>query len=410
MKFSEIQNKKILICGYGIEGKSILSFLKLNNIGKSYEIADDIDYPLGFKYQKSFDLAIRSPSLPINRIQIPYTTLTNIFFANTKTTVIGVTGTKGKSTTTSLIYSIFKKNRDNVHIGGNIGNPLTEILKVEREGDVSICELSSYQLEDIQYSPHVSVFLNFFPEHMDHHGNLDNYWLAKSRIVKFSNQDNYFVYNPSFDRINNLAKNLKCLTIPFESELPFSSDIVPLIGAHNLDNVRAAVTVAKVFHVSKSQIESGVQSFKPLPHRLENIGTYKGITFYDDAISTTPQSTISAINSLPGTETIFLGGLNRGYDFRNLADRIKKSEIKNIILFPSSGEQIKENLVSVGYKGNFFSTNTMSAAVEFAYAHTKSGAIALLSCASPSYTLWKNFEEKGNEFKSEVVKQSVISS
>ncbi|MCX6722890.1 MAG: hypothetical protein NT094_02355, partial [Candidatus Staskawiczbacteria bacterium] len=145
--------------------------------------------------------------------------------------------------------------------------------------------------------------------------------------------------------------------------------------------------------VSDKIIKEAIQKFKPLPHRLEFVGEFKGIKFYDDAISTTPESTIMAIETLKNVDTIFLGGQDRGYNFGQLEKVIKKYKIKNAVIFPDSGKKIK-------IKGlNILKTKKMQDAVKFAYKNTATGKICLLSCASPSYSLWKNFEEKGDQFK-----------
>lgn len=160
--------------------------------------------------------------------------------------------------------------------------------------------------------------------------------------------------------------------------------------------------MAKLFGVRDEDIISAVNNFIGLPHRLEFVGEYNGIKFYDDAISTTPESTIMAIKALKNIDTIFLGGQDRGYKFLELEKNLKKYKIKNIVLFPDSGAKIIKS------KNNFntLKTESMQEAVKFAYKYTKHGKICLLSCASPSYSLWKNFEEKGDEFKKFVKKYS----
>jgi UDP-N-acetylmuramoylalanine--D-glutamate ligase len=172
------------------------------------------------------------------------------------------------------------------------------------------------------------------------------------------------------------------------------------LGEHNKENIRAAVAVAKEFGISDQAIKSAIEKFKPLAHRLEFIGEFKGIKFYDDANATTPEAAILAIKTLKKVDTIFLGGQDRGYDFSQLEKTIKKYKIKNVVLFPESGKRIK-------VKGlNVLRTKSMYSAVKFAYKNTEKRKICLLSCASPSYSLWKNFEEKGSQFQKAVRKYS----
>src|SRR3989344_1585764 len=167
-----------------------------------------------------------------------------------------------------------------------------------------------------------------------------------------------------------------------------------MLSSHNIKNIQAAVKVARLLKVSDSAISKAIRNFKSLPHRLEFVGVFNGIKFYDDAISTTPESTIEAIKSLKNVDTIFLGGQDRGYDFSGLEKVVKQYKIRNIVLFPENGNRILKSTRGL----NIFKTNKMEKAVKFAYKNTRKGSICLLSCASPSYSLWKNFEEKGGQF------------
>ena len=265
--------------------------------------------------------------------------------------------------------------------------------------DIFVIELSSYQLDDIAYSPHISVMLNLFPEHMDYHGDVSTYFESKKNIIKQSKENDFFIYNPQYEDLVQLAKNTYCRAIPFTELIPLSDNKIPLLGEHNRTNIKAALTVVSLFDISEESIKKSLLTFKPLRHRLENIGTYREITFYDDAISTTPQSTIAAIKSLSPIDTIFLGGEDRGYDFSTLVDEIIKMRISNIVLFPNSGLKILSFLKKqTAYQPRILETSDMKEAVRFAYLHTKPHTICLLSTASPSYSVWKNFEEKGDLF------------
>ena len=241
-------------------------------------------------------------------------------------------------------------------------------------------ELSSYQLDDIKFSPDIAVITNLFPEHMDFHGSLKNYYSAKKNIYRFQKAGDHLVDRP-------------------KAKKHYQSN---LLGQHNQNNIQAAVELAKILKIPPTTIEKAIATFKPLPHRLENIGTYKGITFYDDAISTTPESTIMAIKAIKNIDTIFLGGQDRGYAFDKLEKTIRQHNIKNIVLFPDSGKKMLRDKKGL----NIFQASSMPKAVKFAYKHTQQGSVCLLSCASPSYSLWKNFEVKGDEFKKFVKKYS----
>ena len=400
MKLDQLKKyKKILILGYGKEGQATEKFLKkfvpMSEIG----IADKKINANYLVEQKKYDLIIRSPGIPKQLVTRPYTTATNIFLANIDNVVIGVTGTKGKSTTVSLIYSILKRAGKKAHLIGNIGKPmLDEMLKEIGKEDIFVCEFSSYQLDDIKHSPHIAVVLDLFPEHMNYHGNVKNYYNAKKNIIAQVTADDYYIYNPEFKELKSWAKDSICKTVPFEQKIPIIDKDIPLIGKHNRENIKAAVTVAHLFNIDNNTITEAIKKFKPLSHRLQMVGKFRQIIFYDDAISTTPESTILAIESLKNIGTIFLGGEDRGYDFDKLVDVVVYYKIPNIILFPDSGEKIYELLKNTaGIK--LLKTKGMEEAIKFAYKYTPAGKICLLSCASPSYSLWKNFEEKGNLFQ-----------
>ncbi len=402
MKLNELKKyKRILILGYGQEGQATERFFKKYHPTVLIGITDKKINANYLDEQNKYDLIIRSPGVPKHLITKPYTTATNIFLANINNIVIGVTGSKGKSTTASLIYSILKKAGKIVHLIGNIGKPMLDVMLNEiGPNDIFVCELSSYQLDDIKYSPHISVITNLFPEHMNYHGNIEAYYQAKKNIIKLVKPDDYYCYNPKYSILEQWAKNIKCRSLPSERKIYFDDMTNPLLGEHNLENIDEAVTVAKIFNISDEIIKNAVQNFQPLPHRLQFVGKFKDILFYDDAISTTPESTICAIKSFPKIGTIFLGGLDRGYDFNELSRVIIDNKIINIVLFPDSSEKIYQLLKKVtGVQFKFLRTNSMEEAVVFAYKNTPANTVCLLSTASPSYSLWKNFEEKGDLFQ-----------
>jgi UDP-N-acetylmuramoylalanine--D-glutamate ligase len=287
---------------------------------------------------------------------------------------------------------------------------LDALLSSNTKDDIFVCELSSYQLDDIEYSPHIAAILNFFPDHLDYHGGVEEYWQAKARILAHATTEDYFIYNPVYPRLVELAEKTPAKKITFAKNYNIPEKEIPLLGDHNRDNIRAAIAIAKLFKVSDATIRRAVKKFKPLPHRLEYVGTFRNIVFFDDAISTTPESTLAGIEALGASgiiSTIFLGGKNRGYDFSELARVIAAKKIPNIVFFPDSSAAIGATLETIGYKPkNALITRSMEDAVRFAYRHALSGTICLLSTASPSYSIWKNFEEKGDLFQTCVKKHS----
>lgn len=396
--------KNVLLLGYGKEGVAAEKYVKKFFPKIKIEIADKKDDANYLEKQFNFDLAIKTPGLPKESVKIPYTTGTNLFFSQIKNKTIGITGSKGKSTTASLILAILKEAGKKATLLGNIGNPMAEILtRTVDEDEIFVLELSSYQLDDVQYSPNIAVVLNLFPEHMNYHGSVEKYYEAKKNIIKFQNPWDTFIYNSRDTKLKSWAEESMAKTISFDKGINLKNIKSLLVGSHNEENIKAAITVARVLKIPEKTVGKAIQKFQPLPHRLEFVCEFKGVKFYDDAISTTPQSTIAAIKALKNVDTIFLGGLDRGYDFSRLAAVIDKSEIRNIVFFPDSGKKIEKELRKNSKKDyRILHTQSMREAVRFAFENTQFGKICLLSTASPSYSLWKNFEEKGKEFKKAV--------
>jgi len=401
--------KSAVLLGYGKEGMVTENYLRKNfpdtKIGKA-DIQDGANY---LEKQLDYDIAVRSPGVAKEKVKIPYTTATNIFFSYARqipgVKIIGVTGSKGKSTTASLIYHILKKAGKNAELLGNIGKPmLSAVMQKIEEDTIFVLELSSYQLDDIKFSPNVAVITTLFPEHMNYHNSVRNYYNAKKNIIKFQEADDFFVFNPDNKKLSNWVKKevVKAKLTPFAPKEFIENINLPLIGEHNKENIRAAVSAVKCFDISDDIIKKAIEEFKPLPHRLEFVGEFKGIKFYDDANSTTPESTTMALKALPNVGTIFLGGQDRGYKFFNLERTLRKCKVKNVVLFPESGKNILKSRQGL----NVLETASMEEAVRFAYKYTQKGDSCLLSCASPSYSLWKNFEEKGDQFQEAVRKFS----
>ena len=400
MKIEELKGKKIMILGYGQEGVATEQYLKKFLPDVHIEIRDKSMGEGYLEKQSDYDIVIKTPGIPKEHVTIPYTTATNLFFANKgKNLVIGVTGSKGKSTTASLIYDILKKAGKDVRLIGNIGKPALEVLMESSDYNrIYIYELSSYQLDDIKYSPHISVITTLFPEHMNYHGSTELYFAAKKHILDFVTPEDFFIFNPQNKLLATWADETKAQAVPFEKDfIPTES---ALKGEHNKDNIQAAITVARILKIEDSVSESAVRDFKPLPHRLQPVGTYNSITFYDDAISTSPESTIAALRAIANVKTILLGGENRGYSYRDLAKELQAKNVENVVLFPDSGAAILQEIkIHMHTLPRILQTATMEEAVRFAYSNTPPGGVCLLSTASPSYSLWKNFEQKGDQFQ-----------
>ncbi len=416
----ELSSKKVLILGFGREGQNTLLFLQKLFPTKTFGIADKeknlksltlnfkslhkkrITLHLGKRYLQSirrYDIIIKSPGIS-PKIVAPFVgrrqkviSQTEFFFDNCSGKIVGITGTKGKSTTSSMIYHILKKVGFKTHLLGNIGKPALSALLRAKSDDIFVYELSSHQLYNLKKSPHIAVFLNIYPEHLDYYRSFKEYARAKANICLWQTKNDYLVYNAGDRLVAGFAKKSEAHKIPIRGKY------------YELDKI-AAFRVAKIFGIERKRAEIALESFKFLPHRLERVGIFRGITFYNDSLSTIPQAAIEAINFLGNdVETLIAGGFDRGVDFKKLAHKILQSRIKTLILFPPSGQRILKafgRIEDLPRRISFFDVKDMKKAVDLCFKHTRKGKICLLSPASPSFGIFKDYAERGNAFKKNV--------
>lgn len=449
--FSKFQNKKIAVLGYGREGKSSLQFLlkigvqpknvtildgakKIEGLAESFGILNQIfginpefNMVFGDNYLdklKNFDIIIKTPGISLYNHKIyPYknkiTSQAQIFFDYYQGKIIAVSWTKGKSTTVTLIYEVLKAAGKKVQLIGNIGNPVLDHLDIQhpesQQDEYVVFEVSSYMLEDLKKTNYISVLLNIYPDHLDRHQGFENYQKAKFSILNGS-QHNLLRYE--IIRVNELEwDDFKDYHVSIfgkegiytyawgifyaHGKQVFDDKKILLKGEHNMINICSVLGICDIMQIDTKIVQSVLTIFKWLPHRMENIWIYWGIVWIDDAISTTPESTIQAIKTFgKDIDTIFLGWTDRGYVFDELAKTIIAHKIRNVVVFPDSGAKIVQSIKKYDAgEIKIFKTDDMKAAVKFAYEYTKDHKICLLSTASPSYSLWKNFEEKGNMFQ-----------
>jgi len=373
---------------------------------------------------KEFDLIIKTPGVSLYHEKIyPYrdkiTSQAQIFFDYYQGKIIAVSWTKGKSTTATLIYETLKNAKKNVQLIGNIGNPVLDYLEStnleSQKNEYVVFEVSSYMLEWLRKKNYISVLLNIYSDHIDRHNGFDNYKAAKLNILKWSTHNimrDEIIENHDFaiDTIKEYAISLFWHTgiytykdgIFFKNKQQiFDDGWILLQGEHNMMNICAVIAVCDIMNIDMQIVKTTVQTFKGLPHRMENIWTYGGITWIDDAISTTPESTIQAIKTFWTTiDTIFLWWTDRWYVFDDLVVCLRECGIRNVVIFPESGKRIFEAIKKKDvWEIKILQTNDMKEAVKFAYTYTQLGKICLLSTASPSYSVRKNFEEKWRLFK-----------
>ena len=398
----KFKDKKILILGFGREGRDTFRFLRKLFPKKKIGIADQKFDKNYLKKIGDYDIIIKTPGIPakilssqkFRRAGQIITSQAEIFLKNCPGMIIGVTGTKGKSTTSYWIYQVLKNGGLKAHLVGNIGKPvLTSLLKAGKE-DIFAYELSSHQLYNLKQSPHIAVLLNIYPEHLDYYGSFKEYASAKANIAKYQTKNDYLIYNSGDPLVAKIAKRSKAQKIPIHGKY------------YELDRA-AAQAVAKIFRLPLPK------HFKTLPHRLEYVGKFKGIDFYNDSLATMPEAAIEAIDFLgDNVQTMILGGFDRGLDFKKLAERILKSKIKTLILFPTTGkriwQEVRRRTSNVRRPTSNFFVKNMKKAVKLSYKHTEKGKICLMSPASPSFGIFKDYADRGDAFRKFVKKYAKL--
>ena len=419
-----LSNKKILILGYGREGKSAFNFLRqsLPNYTNHVAIADQKPLPTedkaalnsiniitGDDYLKTtadYDVVIKSPGIPIKdslgkNEKKKLTSLTDLFLRFSKNKIIGVTGTKGKSTTSSLIYHILKENNKDVVLVGNIGKPCFDYIDIITEKTIVVFELSSHQLEFVQASPNVAILLNIYQEHLDHYSSAEDYYAAKKNIFRYQTANDLLIYGDIFqhctkDELDSCPAQK--IDIYHDIDIPRETIKTNLIGEHNYYDILAASAACKTFGLSNEEILNAVAIFHGLPHRLEYIGKYRDIKFYNDSIATAQEAVINAIKAVEDVDTIILGGMDRGLDYHPLVNFLRNTKIRNIILLPDTINSFKTIFAEAPYSQKLIPVENMAQAVKTAYEVTAKKHSCLLSPAAASYGFYRNFEERGNDF------------
>jgi len=433
MELNEFQGKKILILGLGKEGQDTLAFLikyapagilavsdrtlfdNLPDAAKKIINKYKIPGYFGKNYLKNlqnYDIIVKSPGIPIHlpEIEAAYkagkiTSQTKIFFNHCQGTIIGITGTKGKSTTSSLIYAVLKKSAKKVHLLGNIGQPVLNYLKNDNSEKFYVYELSAHQLYQLDKSPHIAVLTNLYQEHLDYYSDYNEYIQAKANITIHQSKNDFFIYNSNIMNCQNIAKITQAKKIAYnEFDWNFPKKL-HLIGEFNLENAKIAAIIGKILKIDNKIINNAIANFKPLAHRLEFAGEYRGIKFYNDSLSTIQESAVAAIEGLgDNLQTLIAGGFERHQPFDKLAEKILDSNIKTIILFLPTGKRIWQAIKNVDHKKsknlkiNHYFVKTMEEAVNLAFAKTQKGKICLLSAASASFGGFRDYADRGNNF------------
>jgi len=405
----------IALAGFGQEGRA--SYEYWNTPENTLTIVDERDaidgLPEGaqtifgqdaFSKLGDFDLVVRTPG--INPKKLPYGekvwSSTNEFFAKCPAPIIGVTGTKGKGTTSSLIASILKAAGKTVHLVGNIGTPaLAELPKITAD-DIVVFELSSFQLWDIKKSPRVAVVLGIEPDHLNVHDSMEDYVAAKANIVRFQTADDLTVFN----RNNQIAVQIASGSLARKAEYPFElGDIassIRLPGPHNVENTSAAVAAVKDYANDSEVLKNGIGSFSGLPHRIKFVRELNAIRFYDDSYSSSPAASIAALKSFADPKIIILGGYEKHADFSELASYVANdATVKKAILIGQTRQRIADAFNALGISRDRYETKdgtVFADIVRDAYESADSGDVVLLSPGCASFDMFNNFTERGEQF------------
>ncbi len=421
-----IRNKKILILGFGREGKSTYNYIRKHLPEKELFIGDrneprieddNVSLIFGENYLDclgDFDIVFKSPGIAfLEDDMYPETTeitcQTDMFLRFCEPIVVGITGSKGKTTTSTLIYEMLKAGGVNTCLIGNIGVPVFE--KADEGSDlVAVIEMSSHQLEFTKASPHVAVLVNIYQEHLDHYKTgFEGYVGAKLNIALHQKKDDVLIYNPEQDLtgIVDWEKVVKGtpspVTFTSASEDEFVNELWKstehLKGEHNRQDIAYALAAARVFGVSDEAARLAISGFGGIEHRMEYVGMINDVAYYNDSIATIPTAVMGAVKAIGNVDTHIFGGLDRGIDYTDFIDFLKNNNVKNLIGLPETGHMIIEELKKQGCSKNMICAKDMADAVENADKYTEKGKSCLFSPAAASYNYYKNFEEKGKHFK-----------
>ena len=435
----KLKNKNIAILGFGKEGKSTYNFIRRYS-NQTLTILDKNDILKNNEYLKEdknltiitgdtylnnldqFDLIIKAPGIALldidlTNIENKLTSQLELILEINKKNIIGITGTKGKSTTTSLLYNIIKDQNENTFLLGNIGNPILDYIEQFNEESILVIEMSSHQLEFVHQSPHIGVILNLYQDHLDHTGTLEKYHNDKMHMFKYQDKSDIGIYDGQNEYLINLVNKNNYESKLYNFKVNEKADIYVennkiyhnnemiydgnqernLIGSHNLKNIMVTLLITKLLNLDIKKAISTINKFNPLEHRLECVGTYNNITYFDDTIATIPEATINGINGLGNVDTLIFGGMDRNIDYNSFIEFLKNSNISNLIGLPETGHKICNKLKNTNK--NIYIVETIDEAVDIADKYTKPNHICLLSPAASSYNKFKNFEEKGNYYK-----------
>ncbi|MBE6140621.1 MAG: UDP-N-acetylmuramoyl-L-alanine--D-glutamate ligase [Firmicutes bacterium] len=436
------ENKKILILGAARSGIAVAKLLaKYNNdivlsdvVEIDYKIKNELEN-LGIKVitgedqisllDDGYDLIIKNPAIMYtskltkkmqelnlrveNEMEVAYHFLPKNCF------IIGITGSNGKTTTTTILYELLKRSEKKVVLGGNIGTPLSDLVLNVQENDILLLEISDHQLVDFNdFKTNISLLTNICPTHLDYHGNYEHYMLTKKKIFNNHTSLDLAIINEENADSLKITNNLKAKKIYFNNEVNYINEIgifvnneliikledILLKGKHNYDNILAALIILNEFGIDKDVVKEFLQSFGGVEHRLEFVAEKNKVKFYNDSKATNPTATITALKTFNDDIHLILGGQERNQDFHELDDYMQ--HVKYIYAIGTVTKRVKEYANEINIP--CFLCFDLKTALEKIKENMQENEIVLLSTASASQDFYAKFEDRGNEFKNLVAK------
>lgn len=450
-KILEILNRyeNILILWFGREWKTSYNFIRKHLPNKHFTILDEnqiweidnentdvIIEKISIERLKQFDLIVKTPWISFKWMDTEWLNITSqleLLLEVDRQNVIAITGTKGKSTTTTLLYEVVKNQKENTFLLWNIWVPIFEQIENFDENSTLVIECSSHQLQYIKTSPHIAILLNLYPEHLDHYNSLEEYYESKLNIFKYQTEWDFAIVDEQVMKTASLMKGgsewneqvgSTSPTPPYKGGPSANQKIIigknifvqwdfvvlnwkeiynvnekrNLLWDHNLRNIMNIFVVCDILKLDFEKAKKVISEFKPLEHRMELVWTFNWVTYYNDSIATIPESTINSLKSIPNVNTLILWWMDRWIDYSKLIDFVNSSNVENVICLPKTGHDLLPSLTKKTYK-----VDNLPEAVKIAKEVTKKWTVCLLSPAASSYTFFKNFEERGRMFK-ELVK------
>ena len=437
---NELKDNNVAILGFGREGRSSYNFIRkyssqhltiidkndilTNNPGLNDD--QNITIICGDNYLENldkYDLVIKGPGVitkDIDTSNIHFTSQLELLLKYNKEKTIGITATKGKSTTCTLTYEVLKACGRKTVLLGNIGTSIFEEIEKIDEDTIVVVEMSALQLEFVDCSPHIGAIINLFEDHLDHAGTVEHYHANKLNMFKFQDENDYMIYSKDIEPLNSYVEknNYKAHRYGISLTGDTSSNTMSvidnyvmlnndkvyntlghryLLGIHNVRNIMFVLTISKILGLDLNQVINTINEFHGLPHRIEYVGKYHDIIYYNDSIATIPDATVNAIESLGSVDTLIFGGMDRGIDYTELVDYLNKGIVRNLLGMPTTGYKVLDMITNENV--NKYKVETLEEATKLARNITEKNKICLLSPAASSYEYFKNFEEKGEAFK-----------